>query len=91
MLTPASDALYKRSMIAGSTSALSLAQICAGLPAREFFISASIPSAMRARRLIGATAIFSRLAGRAYPVMKLNSRAASRHSTGSHVKNDRSV
>ena len=32
-MTPACEALYSGSMIAGSTSALSLAQICAGLPA----------------------------------------------------------
>src|SRR5712691_1358135 len=35
MLTPACEALYNRSMMAGSTSELSLAQICAGFPAQR--------------------------------------------------------
>ena len=68
-----------------------MAQICAGLPAFALAISASISSASWVRKLIGATAIFSSVAGRAYPVMKLNSRVASWHRAGSQVKKDRSV
>ncbi len=91
MLTPACEARYSRSMIAGSTSAFILAQICAGLPFCALAISASINSNSRARRLIGAIQIFSRPAGVAYPVIKLKRRAASRHNAGSQVKNDKSV
>jgi len=74
-----------------STSALSFAQIAAGLPASAWAISASISSSSFARMPSGEIASFSSCLGRAYPVMKLNSRAASRHSAGPQVKNDRSV
>ena len=40
--TPAIEAAYSRSIICGSTSELSLAQIAAGLPARALAISLSI-------------------------------------------------
>jgi hypothetical protein len=48
-----------------STRELSLAQICAGLPAWALAISFSISSTSRSRRLIGAIASFCIGAGSA--------------------------
>ena len=89
--TPAWEALYSASMTSLSTSALILAQTVAGRPAPACSISSSMSWIRVSRRWNGATTNLSRLPGWPYPVVKLKTRAASRHSFGSQVKYERSV
>ena len=63
MATPAREARYNASMISGSASAFSLAQIAAGRPARACAASASINSKSVARSPCGAQVSFSIASG----------------------------
>ena len=65
-----------------SSSEFILAQMPAGSPRRARSASPAMSSSSVLRRVKGAIERRSRPSGRAYPVMKLNARAASRASAG---------
>ena len=78
-------------MMVGSTSAFIFAQIVAGLPSIANCISRSISPTSLSRRPSGAMASFSSARPARVPGHEIEHLAASRHSAGSDVKNERSV